>query len=180
MHARRTLQQCGVILLNKSLTKVLCVLQRHSMKWGLPKGHMTDDELMRSAYFECAKRELYEETGMYVHFVKFKVLGTLVLHDKFFFIMHLKKDVYAGMMKPVDKNEIVRTKWVSLARIPEYIMTVPCNSTLHKLAKNMHYVMRWCQPATVGSPPHRPFSPPQQPSQHFSLFSSPHPLVGVH
>ena len=59
--------KAGVILFNKNLNKVLIVKSRgyynSGTRWGLPKGHLENNELPN----ECAMRELYEETGIKIN-----------------------------------------------------------------------------------------------------------------
>ena len=131
--------QCGVILINNNASKVLVVLQNSSKKWGLPKGHMTAEEMNSRAYFSCAKRELYEETGVYLNVLKYKMIGTIILNDKFFYVIRINKDFL--WTNPVDKNEILKVKWLPLENIRDFTMSQPCNSTLSKLCRT------WNQPS---------------------------------
>jgi len=131
----RRFEQCGVVLVNKTISKVLIVLQKQSMKWGLPKGHMNTDEMHHHQYFECAKRELYEETGVWLSAIKNKTLGTLVLNDKFFYIVQIFQD--SVWTNPVDKNEILQATWLQLTDIHKFIQNNDCNSTLCKLSKTI-------------------------------------------
>ena len=66
--------ECGILLLNqtknnkcRSFDKMLIIYQNESKKWGLPKGHLDDREFLNKQFMECAKRELYEETGIYLN-----------------------------------------------------------------------------------------------------------------
>lgn len=49
----------GTIILDLKKKKVL-IIQCYSKLWGLPKGHIEEDETIS----ECAVRETYEETGI--------------------------------------------------------------------------------------------------------------------
>jgi 8-oxo-dGTP pyrophosphatase MutT (NUDIX family) len=49
----------GVILINRSTSRIL-LLQKHSGKWDLPKGHVDPGEKKYAA----AAREAFEETGL--------------------------------------------------------------------------------------------------------------------
>ena len=131
----RKFEQCGVVLVNKTMSKVLIVLQKQSMKWGLPKGHMSEEEIVESRYFECAKRELYEETGVWLSAIKNKTLGSLVLNDKFFYVVQIFQD--SLWTNPVDKNEILEATWLPISDIQCFIMQNDCNSTLCKLSRTI-------------------------------------------
>jgi len=131
----RKFEQCGVVLVNTTMSKLLIVLQKQSMQWGLPKGHMSHEEIIESRYFECAKRELYEETGVWLSAIKNKTLGSLVLNDKFFYVVQIFQD--SVWTNPVDKNEILKTSWISISDIKNFIQENDCNSTLCKLSRSI-------------------------------------------
>ncbi len=131
-----TINQCGVILLN-GLTdpSVLLVFQTLSQKWGLPKGHLTEKELYRKDYYLCAKRELFEETGIYLSTNKHKYWGTVLLHNKIFYVIQIfKEHIYVN---PVDKNEISGYKWYPIFELDEFVKTHNCNRTVRDLLQKM-------------------------------------------
>jgi ADP-ribose pyrophosphatase YjhB (NUDIX family) len=133
----KQINQCGVILLNYDMSKLLVVFQKESQKWGLPKGHMTKDEMKSQGLLECAKRELYEETGVYLNFIKHKMMGTLVLNDKFFFVVKSLSEIKRP--RPLDNNEILKTKWINMSTICDFVRVNSCNSTLSKFLKTLMY-----------------------------------------
>jgi 8-oxo-dGTP pyrophosphatase MutT (NUDIX family) len=57
----RNRRKAGVFVVDESLKKVLLVQSRGKL-WGPPKGSLEEGETFQ----ECAKRELYEETGLVV------------------------------------------------------------------------------------------------------------------
>lgn len=132
------IEQCGIVLMNKDLSKVLIVLQRESKKWGVPKGHLNDYEMQTASYFQCAKRELFEETGVWLNFVKNKTIGTLVFKGKFFYVIQINKDML--WTKPNDKNEIEKTMWLHISYLENFVKNNDCNSTLNRLAREMKKV----------------------------------------
>lgn len=132
----RKIEQCGVVLLNKHMDKVLIVLQKESQKWGLPKGHMSQDEIERAAYFECAKRELFEETGIWLSFVSNKTIGTLIFQDKLFYMVQINRNEM--WTQPIDKYEIERTMWLEIAQLEPFVKGQRCNSTLCRLSHEIN------------------------------------------
>jgi 8-oxo-dGTP pyrophosphatase MutT (NUDIX family) len=127
----RYINECGVVLINSRFDKVLIIFQNESLKWGLPKGHMDPHELNRKAYFECAKRELLEETGIMISTHKHKKIGTFVMKDKIFYIIQLMKDV--KIRKPRDTQEIGDIRWLNINSIIEFMNNYRCNITLKEI-----------------------------------------------
>jgi mRNA-decapping enzyme subunit 2 len=117
--------ECGVVLLNSSSDRVLVVLQRSSKKWGLPKGHQEAEE---SAY-TCAVRELYEETGVQLAQIPHKVIAEEPGNNRLYVIIKLLRPIRTT--RPVDRNEILDTKWISLKSLEVYVRTYRCNATFH-------------------------------------------------
>ena len=79
---RKHINECGVVLINKTFDNVLIIYQNESLKWGLPKGHLETNELEKKLYFDCAKRELLEETGIMITTHRYRKLGTFLMRDK--------------------------------------------------------------------------------------------------
>ena len=62
---KRNPTKCGCIIFNDSLDEIVLVENNYMynegiQKWGLPKGHLENDE----SYSICASREANEETGL--------------------------------------------------------------------------------------------------------------------
>jgi 8-oxo-dGTP pyrophosphatase MutT (NUDIX family) len=131
------INQCGVILLNGfSSPLVLLIFQKASQKWGLPKGHLTDREKYRKDYYLCAKRELFEETGIYLSTNKHKYWGSVLLNNKMFYVIQIFKDyIYVN---PIDKNEISKYKWYPIFELENFVKNNNCNRTI----KDLMYKMR--------------------------------------
>lgn len=128
---RRYINECGIVLINKQFDKILIIFQNESLKWGLPKGHMDPRELSNKAYFDCAKRELLEETGIMITTHKYRKLGTFLIKDKLFYTLQLLKDI--NIKKPMDTNEIGDIKWLPIKNIFNFMKTAQCNVTLKEL-----------------------------------------------
>lgn len=128
---RKYINECGIVLINKSFDKILIIFQNESLKWGLPKGHMDESEINKKAYFDCAKRELLEETGIMITTHKYRKLGTFVIKDKLFYTLQLLKDI--NIKKPIDATEIGDIKWLPINNILQFMKTTRCNITLKEL-----------------------------------------------
>ena len=106
----------------------MIIFQNESQKWGLPKGHIDPKEGCN--YFECAKRELEEETGIMMNLVKYRRVGTCVIRNKIFYIVQLLKEV--RHMRPIDHAEIGGVRWLKLQRISAFVGAEQCNVTLRE------------------------------------------------
>ena len=128
---RRYINECGIVLINKNFDNVLIIFQNESLKWGLPKGHMDQNELLRQAYFDCAKRELLEETGIMINTHKHRKIGTFILRDKLFYVVQLLKDI--RIQRPIDTKEIGNIRWLPITKIIDFIDNYNCNVTIKEL-----------------------------------------------
>lgn len=129
----RKVRECGVILFNRDLNELLVVLQRESNKWGFPKGHMTHMELYNKEYFNCAKRELLEETGIDLRCHRHTKYGTIIISNKLFYVIEIKKDFIS--VKPLDVNEICTYKWIKRSELFDFVNRNSCNITMTNLFK---------------------------------------------
>jgi len=73
-------------------------------KWSFPKGHIKDGET--SLY--CAIREIYEETGIN-HLSS--PITSLKIGYGYYYLFDVDEEYH---LDPIDKNEIINTKWVTL------------------------------------------------------------------
>ena len=78
-------------------------------KWGLPKGHREGNE----TYATCAKREVREETGLFLK-VKDNMPKIKINNTFYFIIVTNKKNLY-----PIDTKEVRKACWVKLEYIPD-------------------------------------------------------------
>lgn len=129
------IKECGIVLLNKTLDSVLVIFQNESLKWGLPKGHMEPNELKHKLYFDCARRELLEETGIMISTQKYKKYGTLFLGSKLFYVLQLIRDVH--LRKPLDTSEIGDVQWLPIKNIGPFIEHYNCNVTLRDFSHRL-------------------------------------------
>lgn len=126
-----TINECGIILLDKTFENVLIIFQKESLKWGLPKGHLELKEKTNNLYYQCAKRELLEETGIMINNHKHKKINTFVIRDKLFYVLQLLKDI--SLYKPLDTKEIGDIRWLPIKDLFNFLETKNCNITLREL-----------------------------------------------
>lgn len=123
--------ECGVILFNATMDAILLVFQRISHKWGLPKGHMTFYELRKRDFYNCAKRELFEETNIDLRRIPHTKFGTLLMCNKLFYIIGLKRHSICAFAR--DTEEISQLKWVNRHDLYDFVHQNSCNITLRTL-----------------------------------------------
>ena len=133
MFLTEPITECGIILLNKTIDHFLIIYQNESSKWGLPKGHMEPNELNYNLFFDCAKRELLEETGIMISTHKYKKMGTYILKNKMFFVIQLLKDI--KLRKPYDTVEIGGLMWLPIKDVFKFSRLYNCNVTLKDTCK---------------------------------------------
>lgn len=122
----------GCILQSPNNTYLL-VEGRQSGKWSFPKGHPANDE----EPIECAKRELFEETGLNAPFMYSKAYN---LATGTYFLYKTRMEINCSIQ---DYNEICSTKWVSAEEMRKMCVNVDVNTFLRRLLKNKDVYNRW-------------------------------------
>jgi len=119
--------KCGCFILNKDLTKIVLVHNNYVKheKWGLPKGHREDNE----TYANCAKREVFEETGLSINITD-KDLKIKINNTFYFPVVVNETEVV-----PNDKIEIKEAKWTKLSDL-EHINLNRETKTMLKIKMN--------------------------------------------
>lgn len=113
----------GAIIKCSHTGRYLLVLGREAMKWSFPKGHAHEGETP----FSCLIREVYEETG-FIDLpppVRRKLLRVGQYYE---FIVPEEFNI-----QPVDTNEIVEGKWMSLHDIRLILMNIDTSSYFREL-----------------------------------------------
>lgn len=104
---------CGVIVISRN-SKILLVQGRSTGKWSLPKGHLKKGE----TYEECAKRELFEETGIKIN--SFIYRNDIVqLRVGTYYFLETEKEYE---LLPCDSSEVKNAEWFSLKEIAENML----------------------------------------------------------
>lgn len=108
--------------------KILLVLGRLSMLWSLPKGHRKSQE----SSFQCALRELHEETGIVVDqtHLNFSDLPYKRLKIGRYYLLDFPEEVQP---RPLDQKEIVSAQWFSPDEIYDLIDRKCVNIDVRKL-----------------------------------------------
>ena len=104
--------KAGALIFNQDFTKVLCVLNNYNpkkSKWGLPKGHL---EIGKEQRHECAKRELFEETGLDINinyddpFIK--------INNSIYYVFSVNESIIEKL-KPIDTKEIKKIEFIDIS-----------------------------------------------------------------
>lgn len=98
---------------------------------------MNTDEKNHGDFYFCAKRELFEETGIIINTIKHKKYGSILLHNKLFYVIQIFKDnIYVD---PIDKDEISGYLWYPVLELDMFINKNNCNRTIKDLEDIMHF-----------------------------------------
>ena len=108
--------------------RILLVLGRLSMMWSLPKGHRKSQE----SSFQCALRELYEETGITIDqkHLNFSELPYKRLKIGRYYLLEFAEEVQPH---PHDEKEIVCAQWFTPAEIYDLIERKLVNIDVRRL-----------------------------------------------
>jgi len=127
--------ECGGIIVDNNMRKLLVVYQRASQKWGLPKGHMNLNELRNNDKIGCSKREILEETGLNMNSLPNTIIGKENMNNKVFFIYKLNCPIENLDLIPLDKKEIVNVMWINIDTISRFTDRNECNRSLREFNK---------------------------------------------
>jgi 8-oxo-dGTP pyrophosphatase MutT (NUDIX family) len=145
LYKKKNIDQCGVILIKNNNNKCLAcqefliVYQKNSKMWGLPKGHLNEDEKSRGAFllyrnqnyfYECAMRELEEETGISLENDNKDYTIETFLSNKIFYLIKSNIDPVVNIN---DTDEISSHKWCTFSKLNNFVQNNICNKTLRDL-----------------------------------------------
>lgn len=102
--------KAGVIIFNNDKSKILSVLNAYNpkkSKWGLPKGHLENDE----SRYQCASRELKEETGLDID-IKYDD-PNIKINNSVYYIYSIDESKLKGC-KTKDTNEIKQVLFMNI------------------------------------------------------------------
>lgn len=104
----------------------LLVQQKNSMLWSIPKGSQTSP---KESWQKCARRELAEETGLFIEIQK-DIPCELISGVAFFMFEPSNTQIQSFRnLRTKDPEEIHQVAWKSLNTIPDDC----CNSILKKI-----------------------------------------------
>jgi 8-oxo-dGTP pyrophosphatase MutT (NUDIX family) len=138
--------RAGVILTNSDSSKILVVVNNDNVKetkFGLPKGHLEPGETI----YQCATRELKEETGILAR-VSPKDPKVKLCNGTYY----LLKANGQPMPIPQDGGEILYSRWVTW----DEICTTDCNRGLrairerYKTNSEFKKILHGLKPRSVG------------------------------
>ena len=110
------------------------------MQMGISQRKMDESEYNSREYFSCAKRELYEETGIILNCNKYKKLGSIIIKNKLFYIVMLQSKIRYS--KPLDTFEIGKIKWINVSELCSFINKNNCNITIKNIYDYMSYNLK--------------------------------------
>jgi len=114
-------QVYGCILVSPH-KRYLLVQGRSTGKWSFPKGHPNLDENP----LQCAKRELYEETGLRTPFMYSQ--SYQLTTGKYF----MYKTSTENICRTLDPNEILNTQWASISEMKKMNVNIDVNAFLRQ------------------------------------------------
>lgn len=107
-------RRVAIAVIDKPRSNLLLVEQAASAKWGIPKGHLYQNETIWAG----ALRELYEETNLSLNRVRYKV----ICRKKSIYVIQLLEEFHE--LKP-DLKEISQVKWTPLVDAKRDVETYP-------------------------------------------------------
>jgi len=117
----------GVIMLSPK-GRYLLVKGAKTGKWSFPKGHL--EIRLRETPYECAIRELREETGIVLPGLK-PTLGPVKLMAASYYVFRPASEI-APVISDLAKNEISDAQWFSLHEIKNLLGNVDVSTFLKK------------------------------------------------
>ena len=102
--------------------RILLVQGRKSGKWSFPKGHPLEDETP----FECAQRELIEETGLCAP------AYPTTIHQLATGVYYHYKVGEELIGEPEDTNEVIDLRWVSVDEMRHMSVNIDVNTYLRR------------------------------------------------
>lgn len=143
----RSFKVFGCILMTPD-NKILLVKGRESQKWSFPKGHIEGQE----TGLACARRELFEETGIRIHQEPFAFKKFLKSGTSSYFLFAVERELRPF---PHDLREVEEARWVSLDEMEQLSKNVDVSLFLRFVKKSLQNPidMRWNDASTPQSLP---------------------------
>lgn len=131
----KQLEVCGVIVVDWATTSVLVVQGRKTGKLSFPKGHKLHSN---EHEYECAKRELFEETGILLTCNMNELPKTTILgHIYFIYWCQNYESTTVQFFEVHDKTEISNVMWMNIFHLnPNW-----CNRALQKAILSLRQML---------------------------------------
>ena len=131
--------KAGIMLFNTDFTRILIVKNNYHpypqcQKWGYPKGHVENNETT----YECAKRELYEETGLVINISDHKTVN--VNNSKYY--VFTTDEAELKNINPVDTNEINAAQFQDISTIQSLNLNREASVLIKKSIKYLKSIAR--------------------------------------
>lgn len=126
-------KRCGIIFVkeHEGVKYLLVVKGSYSGIWSLPKGRIMEGE----EEAQCASREVYEETGVYIEPDFISQLPKIKIDYNVYFILNLDAvkqiDENKFDYKIIDKNEVCEIAWKNF----QELCNVHCNKDIRNILK---------------------------------------------
>lgn len=111
--------------------RFLLVRGRATGKWSFPKGHLEGPE----SPLECARRELYEETGLRLKDIS-PTTGLFKLRVAKYFLFRIPSE---AKLCSQDSREVMDLKWFTFDEIQRLQGNVDVSEFVKRMRKNMCY-----------------------------------------
>lgn len=131
--AIQSIRQGGVFgtIVVSSQGKFLLVRGRATGKWSFPKGHAEGSE----APLDCAKRELFEETGVSLKDTQ-PTTKLFCLKAASYFLFRISSEL---KLYPQDRREIMDFGWFTIDEMQHLSGNIDVSVFIQKMKKNMCY-----------------------------------------
>lgn len=131
--------KAGIMLFNEDFTRILIVKNNYHpypqcQKWGYPKGHLEHNETI----YACAKRELYEETGVEINITDHK---TVNINNSKYYVFYTNESELHNI-KPVDTNEINAAQFQDIISIQSLNLNREASVLIRKNIKYLKSIAR--------------------------------------
>ena len=127
-------RKAGIFIYDPNSKKVLLV-QSNSNLWGAPKGTKKYNENIKN----CAKREVWEETGLNIHISNCNKILFINDHATYFYIEQPECPV---SLQEHPENDVTGIGWIKVECLEEYIKNGNISLTRHSKILFEHFLKK--------------------------------------